>query len=459
MVGDRHGGPSVWPLLTDDRLEGPWTVERLLRPRLVAEVIDADDYSSALASVTRSCDMWGGAYSLLLPARRDESVLPRWSHLLRESLVDWTFTAGVVAAPEYGHGRGGGRWTDGDAHGDLTLSVLARAVPAGARPEVVTSRGVDPRDPWHLAYVAALGDLPERTAELPLELSELRAGLGYADLVEVVGVEGADWAGRPARPSPATVRDDRGDALVRTADHVRGALGTTVRRGARHAEPPTSRGGHRTERGRGLRARQRRGPRPVLASPRDPRPPRRLPARGSCNRGRARGARRVDPCVRVAALGPPGTRAGAGLRDRRRGEAGRPGASAVAGRGGGGRAAALVRSRPLVYGDGALRGRLRAACRVLTHRRRGPRSFDDAAARGSHAAHRDRPRPAPPRQPDHADRVARHPVQPGCRRGRVHPTADDDGPLPNGSRRARRGRAGPRDARTPQRPVSRPNTS
>jgi hypothetical protein len=174
-------------LLDDEPLSGPVGVTRWLstsrRVHLVAQT-SLDDAMNALGAV---CNIWGGAYDLLVPLPDEARSIPEpWSTLVADSRAVATAVRGQLPVPLRGeHPAVGGTWNEA-IHGELPLSVLARE--KGHRTDrrtVRTANQHDMSDPWAVAYAGVFGRLPTVIDQQRLRFAGLRQGLTYTDLIPV----------------------------------------------------------------------------------------------------------------------------------------------------------------------------------------------------------------------------------------------------------------------------------
>jgi hypothetical protein len=169
-----------WPLLVAEPLEGEQLVSSQLRPRTGAVAIDRSDYVSACDGVRDLCGTWGGAGTPLIPVSSSENIDPRWSRILNESNIDGVERSNLLgddAVREYT-----------DAEGPAAAQLIRIVVDLERKPTVQTMRGMAPDDPWHLAYLAVLGDLspnphPQNT------WNDLRRDLSFDDVLTIRGVD------------------------------------------------------------------------------------------------------------------------------------------------------------------------------------------------------------------------------------------------------------------------------
>jgi hypothetical protein len=87
----------------------------------------------------------------LIPVTAGETVDERWSRILNESNIDRSERTDLPSDEEVR------KYTD--LHGPDTAQLVRIVVDLEHKPAVQTCRGLPENDPWHLAYLAVLGDL------------------------------------------------------------------------------------------------------------------------------------------------------------------------------------------------------------------------------------------------------------------------------------------------------------
>lgn len=167
-------------VLDDELLSGAAAVELHLRPARQARAVDAEDYPAACAEIALACQLWGGMADVLVPVRDDAPVEP-YPRLLPR--LDADDAAGPLAAA-LRPGLPSDRVRRAPA-------MLAIAVRDRAKLRTLEVCDVEENDPWHLAYLGALGWLPE--APTPRTLTELMLPEDVA-FHDVVGVRRASVA-------------------------------------------------------------------------------------------------------------------------------------------------------------------------------------------------------------------------------------------------------------------------
>ncbi|MFD6197309.1 hypothetical protein ACFWE3_11455 [Mycobacteriaceae bacterium NPDC060252] len=168
-----------WPLLVAESLEGEQLVSSQLRPRAGAVAIDRSDYSSACDRLRDLCGTWGGAGAPLIPVSSSESIDPRWSRILNESNIDGVEPSNLLdddAVSEYT-----------DAEGPTAAQLIRIVVDLEQKPTVQTIRGMALDDPWHLAYLAVVGDLSPHP-DLQNTWNGLRRDLSFDDVLAIRGI-------------------------------------------------------------------------------------------------------------------------------------------------------------------------------------------------------------------------------------------------------------------------------
>jgi hypothetical protein len=140
-----------WPLLVAEPLDGEPLVNSQLRPRAGAIAIGRHDFSAARQEVFELCGTWGSGGMPLIRVTVGETVDERWSRILNESNIDGIERTDLLSADEVR------KYTD--LHGPGTAQLVRIVVDRERKPTVQICRGLCEYDPWHLAYVAVLGDL------------------------------------------------------------------------------------------------------------------------------------------------------------------------------------------------------------------------------------------------------------------------------------------------------------
>lgn len=169
-----------WPLLVAEPLEGEQLVSSQLRPRTGAVAIDRTDYMSACDSVRDLCGTWGGAGAPLIPVSSAETIDPRWSRILNESNIDGVEHSDLLgddAVREYT-----------DAQGPASAQLIRIVVDLERKPIVQTTRGMAADDPWHIAYLAVVGDLSPHPHQQNT-WNDLPRGISFDDVLTIRGVE------------------------------------------------------------------------------------------------------------------------------------------------------------------------------------------------------------------------------------------------------------------------------
>jgi hypothetical protein len=146
-----HDQNGVGPLLVAEPLDGEPLVNSQLRPRAGAIAIGRHDFSAARQEVFELCGTWGSGGMPLIRVTVGETVDERWSRILNESNIDGIERTDLLSADEVR------KYTD--LHGPDTAQLVRIVVDLERKPAVQICRGLCEYDPWHLAYLAVLGDL------------------------------------------------------------------------------------------------------------------------------------------------------------------------------------------------------------------------------------------------------------------------------------------------------------
>ncbi|WP_285183410.1 hypothetical protein [Rhodococcus sp. MEB032] len=175
---------DLWPLITDDLTEGSLSIERQLRPTVVARVIDADSIADATDAIATACTDWAGGASPIVAVRRDSpDIDDRLHRLLIESNIDGIDWREIVPDSAVD-------WFS-DQYAQATRSLLRQLIelekPGSVR--VQTARGLPTDDPWYIAYLGTLGILPEGPDRHRNNRSNLKTDLKFEDVIHLEGVD------------------------------------------------------------------------------------------------------------------------------------------------------------------------------------------------------------------------------------------------------------------------------
>lgn len=202
-------------LLGDSPIVGAKGVQRWLTTARDAHLVDAASVSDAAQAIEDVCNIWGGAYHLLVPIPHETDGLPpHWMRLVADTDVSRTAVRGQLPIPaDKPRGDIGGYWVT-DSRGDTPLAVLARMHrPAAELRTVRTANDVELNDPWAIAYLATWGRLPTYIDPQALRLAGLRTDVSYTD---VIGVDSS----RPADPGAVDLLQSLRDPQTTTAAQV-----------------------------------------------------------------------------------------------------------------------------------------------------------------------------------------------------------------------------------------------
>lgn len=173
---------EYWPLLTDDQMAGAQPIERQLRPPTLATAVDRTDFPEAARIINELCNSWGGAFMPIVPITADESIPPAWASLIAATPIDRLVSTISMSEEE--------RLTYAYASGPISgpqrlLTVLAKRPLPETKGNVLVCRQLSPNDPWYLAYLAIVGDLPAEADEAQNRRDQLVGSLSYTDVVNV----------------------------------------------------------------------------------------------------------------------------------------------------------------------------------------------------------------------------------------------------------------------------------
>ena len=182
-------------LLDDEPLNGAVGVRRWLTAERDAHLVDAGDLTDAIGTVEAVCNIWGGAYHLLVPVPEAESQLPApWKGLMKDTRLSRTAVRGRLPMPLQGTLQEvGGVWVE-NSGGDMPLAVLGRS---GLRRVVFQDRTDCQWTGSGRCVVRRLqrgmgGAFPTTLDPQALRFAQLREGIGYADVLPVDGTAPQD---------------------------------------------------------------------------------------------------------------------------------------------------------------------------------------------------------------------------------------------------------------------------
>lgn len=195
---------ETWPLLSDIRLEGAHSIDRVLRPPNPAQAVARNDFEAATDAIRRACDAWGGAYMPLIPVDASEPIDQRWVDILDHSPVDGMDDHDLVdTQPQFGYGFR----THINSGLFLLRQLMDLPMPAD-HATVQTAGGLSAEDPWYLSYLATFGDHPLKRAPDKKQINRIRDDYDYGDVVPVEGFSGTpgaeDLLTRLRRPNTMT---------------------------------------------------------------------------------------------------------------------------------------------------------------------------------------------------------------------------------------------------------------
>jgi hypothetical protein len=174
-------------LLRDDPLSGAVGVQRWLTAERSVHLVDPSSFSDAVAAVEAACNIWGGAYHLLVPVPDGSETIPEpWRTLVSDTDPGRTFARGRLPVPPFGERPNvGGDWRE-DSFGYTPLAVLGRVrtPPEGYR-TVRIANDFDPDDPWTMAYTAVWGRLPPELDREQLQQAGLPEDITYSDVIPI----------------------------------------------------------------------------------------------------------------------------------------------------------------------------------------------------------------------------------------------------------------------------------
>jgi hypothetical protein len=169
-----------WPLLVADPVDGDRLITRQLRPRAAAMPVDRTDFAAAARAVVDLCGTWDGGAMPLIPVTPGSEVDKVWSRMLMESNIDAIQRSEILSEVE--------RAKYSDMHGHSTQLLLRIVVDLERKPAVQSCRGISTDDPWYLAYLAVLGDLPLMPDPMN-SWNNLRPDLTYQDVLTIRSIQ------------------------------------------------------------------------------------------------------------------------------------------------------------------------------------------------------------------------------------------------------------------------------
>jgi hypothetical protein len=173
---------EYWPLLTDDHMTGAHPIERQLRPPTLATAVDRTDFPEAVRIILELYDSWGGAFMPLVPIAVGKPTPLPWCSLIAATPIDrlvsndsmneeerlrYAYAPGPIAEPQ------------------RLLTVLAKRPRPEAKANVSVCRQLGSDDPWYLAYLAIVGDLPIGANEAQNQRDQVLTTLTYSDVVNL----------------------------------------------------------------------------------------------------------------------------------------------------------------------------------------------------------------------------------------------------------------------------------
>lgn len=174
---------ELWPLLTEDLLNGLFSTERQLRPRTTAVAVRSGSSQDLQDVVNALCTHWGGGFSPLFVVERESTSLDnRVLKTLLSSNIDGLEVRKLLT--EEIERRHSDEWAN--AHQQLLRQVAYLT----DRLTVQTCRGVPIESPWYPAYLTLFGDIPDGPDRERNRRNDLRDDLRFADVVDITSVDG-----------------------------------------------------------------------------------------------------------------------------------------------------------------------------------------------------------------------------------------------------------------------------
>ncbi|WP_445161433.1 hypothetical protein ACTXG5_25510 [Mycobacterium sp. Dal123C01] len=174
---------DLWPTLTEDLLNGVYSIERQLRPRLTAVAVQSDSVEDFRTVVSLLCTRWSGGFSPLISV---DPAVPELNDRIVKMLLGSNIDGleGRKLLPEEIEQR------YSDHHADATQWLLRQVAYLKYRPQVQTCRGVTVESPWYPAYLSLFGDVPDEPDWDRNRRHGLVDDLAIDDLVDIHSVDG-----------------------------------------------------------------------------------------------------------------------------------------------------------------------------------------------------------------------------------------------------------------------------
>ncbi len=187
----RRGGAILYPVdgaefILDERYpEGPRGLRRWLHPTASCVVVPEDDLEVAQGAVEDACQRWGGAMDLILPAASGTGELkapwlefvrrlnPPVAHITTLQKHPDSFPAATHLVPGL------------PARVEPLLAMLVPEMDRRVEKPALAIALPERDNPWWLAYIAALGALPETPGAALLEQGSLVPNLRFEDLMDI----------------------------------------------------------------------------------------------------------------------------------------------------------------------------------------------------------------------------------------------------------------------------------
>lgn len=186
--GDGVGGGKVrsmeiWPLLTEDLLDGVFSTERLLRPRMSAVAVKSGSTGDLRQVIEDLCTRWGGGFSPLFVMDPDnDTIEPNVLKALLGSGIDGL--EGRNLLPEELEQGNSDEWST------AYQWLLRQVTYLENRHTVQTCRDVAADNPWFPTYLTLFGNLPDQPDPERNRRNDLASNLSFSDVVDIVGVSG-----------------------------------------------------------------------------------------------------------------------------------------------------------------------------------------------------------------------------------------------------------------------------
>ena len=173
-------------LLNQQRLNGPYQVERRVSPYHQALLVDRTSLAAGIAAVRTLCETWGGGCHLLIPHDPASTELaPTWKNFVGQANVNGVATNDLIEAPGPSGRREAYSIVGTEGLGFPLVSLIANLEVRRDDWGTVSQTAPEDSDPWFVSYLASFGDWHAKLDPRKLALAGLREDLAWDDLLPV----------------------------------------------------------------------------------------------------------------------------------------------------------------------------------------------------------------------------------------------------------------------------------